>query len=331
MGTESKKMSRAARLVVGLLALLVAILFWLVLRQPGQQLNSSLGDNISVRQDQGQVQWRLPGGDWQTITTVTELTGQKGADGKDGVAGAQGLTGATGTDGVDGQNGKDGAHGANGINGADGAGGREIELQKDLYYIQWRYVGEAGWRNLIAYSDLRGDKGDKGDTGPQGPSGGTTPNTLSVGTVNRTVCNPTASVTGDAPDQTLNLGIPGLPAGGTTGQVLQKDSNSDCDAVWADSGKEELIASWVQGDTNRTSIISVDESTWTFVSPSHGLANNTRLYAINDLTKPLVDPSKYLPGGFIMNGDIGMYVVNVTQDTFQLSATNGGEIGRAHV
>ena len=288
MATETNKLSKTARVIIGLLVVLVAILFWLVLRQPTQQSNSLLGDNVSIRQDQDKIQWKLPGSDWQTITTVSELTagaqGQPGKDGVDGKAGADGKDGQDGTDGVDGidgvsgTNGKDGATGQNGADGQDGidgaqgiqgiqgeqgiagidgqdgaqgvqgeqglqgeqgiagvggtAGtdGREIELQKDLYYIQWRYVGEPGWRNLIAYSDLKGDKGDKGDTGANGPA-----NTLSIGTVDRTACNPTATVTGTAPNQTLNLGIPGLPSGGTIGQVLTKNSSTDCDAIWANA------------------------------------------------------------------------------------------------
>ena len=283
MATETNKLSKTVKLIIGLLVVLVAILFWLVLRQPTQQLNRLLGDNVSIRQDQDNIQWKLPGSDWQTITTVSELTagvqgqpgkdgvngedgidgvnGQNGIDGKDGATGAQGsagATGATGQDGADGQDGVDGTQGiqgeqgAAGVDGQDGAqgiqgahgeqgiqgeqgiagidgttgtDGREIELQKDIYYIQWRYVGESGWRNLIAYSDLKGEKGDQGDTGPA--------NTLSIGTVDRTACTPTANITGSTPNQTLNLGIPGLPTGGTTGQVLQKNSNDDCDTVWA--------------------------------------------------------------------------------------------------
>lgn len=152
--------------------------------------------------------------------------GQSGANGNDGQDGADGLNG---TDGRDGADGRDGIDGQNGQDGTNGTNGREIELQKDLYYIQWRYVGEPGWRNLIAYSDLKGEKGDTGATGPA--------NNLSIGAVNRTTCTPTASITGTAPSQTLNLGIPGLPTGGTAGQVLTKNSNTDCDTSWQNTGE----------------------------------------------------------------------------------------------
>ena len=90
-----------------------------------------------------------------------------------------------------------------------GKDGRSIEVQKGSLYIQWRYAGESEWKNIIAYSDLKGrdgrdgrdglngqngrdgrdgingknglngqngrdgQKGDKGDTGAAGPAGAT--------------------------------------------------------------------------------------------------------------------------------------------------------------
>ena len=313
MDTNISKLSKTAKAIIGVMAFLIAILFFLVLRTPSAQSNNLLGDKISVRQDAGKVQWQFAGSDdWQTITTVSDLTGQKGdkgakgeqgeqgekgeagndgkngtngkdgangkngTDGKDGkdgadgaqgekgekgdngeagatgATGAQGIQGAAGQDGQNGADGKDGVDGVNGINGTNGTNGtdgREIELQKDLYYIQWRYVGEPGWRNLIAYSDLKGDKGDKGDTGATGPA-----NTLTIGSVTKpSDCTPTASITGTAPNQVLNLGIPGLPNGGTTGQVLMKNSSADCDAIWANTnvivgaGRPDISASMDTG------------------------------------------------------------------------------------
>lgn len=195
---------------------LVFFFLWHNFSSSNQQSTISL-DQLSLRQHQDSIQYRLSDGDWQTITTVSALTskdgenGADGADGKDGtngldgtdgqdgssgidgVDGAQGVkgdTGATGAtgqagqdgqdgqdgaDGISGTDGKDGTNGLDGTDGQDGTNGREIELQKDLYFIQWRYVGEPGWRNLIAYSEIKGDKGDKGDTGGQGPIGLTGP------------------------------------------------------------------------------------------------------------------------------------------------------------
>ena len=265
MDTNISKLSKTAKAIIGVMAVLIAILFFLVLRTPSAQSNNLLGDKISIRQDAGKVQWQFAGSDdWQTITTVSDLTGQKGdtgakgeqgEKGEDGASGKDGTQGAQGEQGVAGQDGQDGTDGIAGINGADGADGtdgREIELQKDLLYIQWRYVGDPTWTNLIAYSDLKRDKGDKGDKGDIGATGPA--NTLSIGTVTKpSDCTPTASITGTAPNQVLNLGIPGLPNGGATGQVLTKNSGADCDAVWANTnvivgaGRPDVSASMDAG------------------------------------------------------------------------------------
>ena len=46
-----------------------------------------------------------------------------------------------------------------------GSDGREIELQTTETMIQWRYVGDEAWTDLIALSSLKGPQGLKGDTG----------------------------------------------------------------------------------------------------------------------------------------------------------------------
>lgn len=47
-----------------------------------------------------------------------------------------------------------GDKGEQGTQGIQGINGKEIELQKGSTYIQWRYVGETSWRNLIAISEI---------------------------------------------------------------------------------------------------------------------------------------------------------------------------------
>ena len=64
---------------------------------------------------------------------------------------------------------------AGGGAGSSGADGREIELQVNNGYIQWRYVGEKTWNNLVALSILEGKQGPKGDKGEQGLTGATGP------------------------------------------------------------------------------------------------------------------------------------------------------------
>ena len=52
-----------------------------------------------------------------------------------------------------------------------GSDGREIELQSTETMIQWRYVGDETWTDLIALSSLKGPQGLKGDTGEKGDTG----------------------------------------------------------------------------------------------------------------------------------------------------------------
>jgi hypothetical protein len=87
----------------------------------------------------------------------------------DYVALQQALQGPQGPQGV--QGGK-GDKGDTGNNGTDGSNGKQIEIQKGATYIQWRFVGDPSWIDLIALTTIKGDKGDKGDQGDQGAQGG---------------------------------------------------------------------------------------------------------------------------------------------------------------
>ncbi len=55
-----------------------------------------------------------------------------------------------------------------------GIDGKQVELQKSTTHIQWRYVGDAEWINLIALADITGAKGDTGLQGENGADGLTT-------------------------------------------------------------------------------------------------------------------------------------------------------------
>lgn len=62
---------------------------------------------------------------------------------------------------------------------------------------------------LIVFNPLKGVKGDRGDIGPVGPS-----NSISIGTVTHGD-EASATITGDSPNQVLNLVLPRGEAGGT--------------------------------------------------------------------------------------------------------------------
>ena len=77
---------------------------------------------------------------------------------------------------------------------AGGAGGtaREIELQKSDTAIQWRYVGEEDWRDLVLLEELRGNPGKDG-------------------------ISPTATVTKEGKVTTINI----TDKNGTTTETIQ--------------------------------------------------------------------------------------------------------------
>lgn len=56
-----------------------------------------------------------------------------------------------------------------------GSGGssKMIELQKGDTHIQWKYVDEEMWNDLISIADLTGSQGRKGDKGETGATGAT--------------------------------------------------------------------------------------------------------------------------------------------------------------
>ena len=198
---------------VALIILLIIVLLFWWRGSSNFQFKGVNPGQISIRQQDGKIQYQFLDGEWQDITSVASLKGEKGADGKDGQDGKNGIDGKNGVNGLNGSNGTNGVNGIDGKNGLNGAqgiqgqkgdrgekgeqgaqgiqgqkgdrgekgeqgaqgnngqDGREIEIRKDALYIQWRYRGDSNWNNLIAYSDLKGEKGDKGDTGPKGEKG----------------------------------------------------------------------------------------------------------------------------------------------------------------
>ena len=194
--------------------------------------------------------------------------GDPGSRGATGAQGPQGATGAKGDAGAKGDKGEKGdaggPQGPQGAKGDAGQDGREIELQKTSLYVQWRYAGDATWRNLIALSDLKGDKGDKGDTGPIGPIGPVGPagqkgekgekgpkgdagaNAVLNVTNSSQACSPSLSVTGSG-TSSVGLTFSGalLPSGGQNGQILMKRSDTDCDFTWGNIPQDTIFSASV--------------------------------------------------------------------------------------
>ena len=118
------------------------------------------------------------------------------------LASLKGATGAPGADGRDGEDGKTPYVGDNGnwYIGADDTGKPSRGAKGDK--------GEKGDKGDPGSPGAKGDKGEPGAKGDKGDPGAT-PN-LTIGTVTTLEAgqNATASITGESPDLTLNLGIP---------------------------------------------------------------------------------------------------------------------------
>lgn len=97
-------------------------------------------------------------------------TGERGEQGPKGDQGEAGADGAQGAKGETGEAGPKGDRGEAGPQGPKGTDGKEVEFQKSVTHIQWKYTTEEDgqWKNLVALSELKGEKGDKGDTGEGG-------------------------------------------------------------------------------------------------------------------------------------------------------------------
>ena len=95
--------------------------------------------------------------------------------------------------------------------GTTGQDGREIELRKGETHIEWSYVGEDNWKQLVSLEELKGPKGQDG----------VTPN-ITIGNVETLSPGSQATVTrrGTTEAPIFDFGIPqGQPGGGEGGPV----------------------------------------------------------------------------------------------------------------
>lgn len=145
-----------------------------------------------------------PESPWQLFTSRGEQ-GVQGEPGPKGDTGEQGLQGEVGPKGDTGEQGPQGEVGPKGDIGEQGPQG-EVGPKGD--------TGEQGPQGEAGAKGDTGEQGLQGETGDTGPAG--PPNTLEIGSVTTLSpgSNATAEITGDAPNQTLNLGIPQGEQGG---------------------------------------------------------------------------------------------------------------------
>lgn len=142
----------------------------------------------------------------------------------------------------------------------DAGTAKEIELQSNGTYIQWRYVGDTDWTNLVLLTELKGGKGDTGLSAyelaqSQGFTGNMekwlqslVPN-IQIGEVTtlESGSSATASITGTAAIPLLNLGIPkGADGAGGTGGSSEKEWT----LIKSDTLQEECSSVVITEDSN---------------------------------------------------------------------------------
>jgi hypothetical protein len=213
----------------------------------------------------------------------TNLSGAA-LQGPAGPAGAQGPVGLTGPSGA---TGAVGPQGPIGLTGAVGPAGPKGDTGT---------AGSVGPQGPIGLTGPQGPSGSQGPIGNTGATGSAGPaNTLAIGTVSTGAAGSSASstITGTAPNQTLNLIIPrgdvgatgsqgiqgiqgpsgatgpagpGVPTGGTAGQILRKVDGTNFNTEWAtpSGGGNMSTATY---DTNANGVVDLaDAIAWTVIS-----------------------------------------------------------------
>ena len=213
--------------------------------------NSSSAREIELQKSATSIQWKYTDSEtWTDLIAISEITGSDGTDG------------LPGTDGEEIELQKSATHiqwryvgdaewtdlvALSEITGTNGTNGSEIQLRVDSGYIQWKYEDDVSWTNLVLLEDLKGDTGAAGQSIHHSEF---TSTTAVSGLPNEPGETDTYTVWGDA-GETINLGTftvyngddgvdgddgTGVPPGGTAGQVLVKNSDTDFDTIWATLG-----------------------------------------------------------------------------------------------
>lgn len=225
--------------------------------------------------------------------------GLPGADGRDGAPGADGADGAPGADGADAYGvavaegfpgdraawlaslvGPAGADGVDGTNGADGAPGVDGLDGADAYEVA---VGQgfpgdrAAWlASLVGPAGADGQDGAPGADGLPGQDGAD------------------GLPGADGADGATGPAGPGVPNGGTTGQVLAKASAADLDTAWvtpaaggaASTDWLELVQSGTPAApaTGRARVFLHSDGSLRVISPTGAV----KVLSVTDLPAPTI-------------------------------------------
>jgi hypothetical protein len=142
------------------------------------------GKEVEFNKSSTHIQWRYVGDTtWINLVALTDIKGDQGDPGNDGQDAAQIEIQNSGTNiewrrmgeptwnvivSIAAITGADGSDGTNGTDGTDGNDGREVQIQNSGTHIQWRYVGDAEWTNVIDIASITGADGSDGTDGDDG-------------------------------------------------------------------------------------------------------------------------------------------------------------------
>lgn len=84
----------------------------------------------------------------------------------------------------------------------------------------------------------------------------------------------------------------------------------------------QLLVDYTHTANKEVNVQSIDFATSVITAPNHGLANNTQLFIANKLAANVLYPVAVIPNG--LNTGTKYFVVNKTDNTFQVSLTSGG-------
>ena len=229
-------------------------------------------------------------------------SGTSGADGNDGSSGSSGTSGADGSSGSSGTSGvgTDGSSGSSGTSGIDGSSGSSGTSGAD------GSSGSSGTSGADGSSGSSGTSGNSGSSGSSGTSGvGTdgssgSSGTSGVGTDGSSGSSGTSGIDGssgssgtsgtDGSSGSSGTSGQGVPAGGSTDQVLAKINGTDYNTQWVDAASGGGGASYnpvvryqVTGGDNTVTVMSSGNvegglswvrtsTTLTITKAAHGLS-----------------------------------------------------------
>ena len=131
------------------------------------------GKEIELNVSPTHIQWRYVGEEeYKDLISLDTLRGQDGSNGSNGTDGEDGKDGLSAYEiavklGFEG----DELAWLESLKGTNGTDGREIEFNVTPTHIQWRYVGESIYQNLISLDLLKGKDGSNGSNGTDGVDG----------------------------------------------------------------------------------------------------------------------------------------------------------------